>query len=247
MKKRITAVILILAMLLSCAGSALMENPASEESAAAEVKPDIRTAIAGLKERNRNFRIPGSVVTFGSYEQDNDGSNGAEPIEWVVLETGNDQALLLSVCGLEAKQFNSQKGRTRWSKSSLRKWLNGTFLKKAFTKEEQAAILVTKVEDKSTRKTSKDRVFLLSSADASEYLAGSEYRLCRPTPSVLAGKNAPSVSEEGYAGWWLMNVIPKSSKAYAVTSTRLETAVKTTSADILVRPVIRVDLTKVPN
>ena len=29
----------------------------------------------------------GDIVTFGSYAQDNDRSNGTEPIEWIVLET----------------------------------------------------------------------------------------------------------------------------------------------------------------
>ena len=29
---------------------------------------------------------PGDIVTFGAYEQDNDASNGKEPIEWIVLE-----------------------------------------------------------------------------------------------------------------------------------------------------------------
>ena len=31
---------------------------------------------------------PGDIVLLGSYEQDNDLSNGAEPIEWQVLKTG---------------------------------------------------------------------------------------------------------------------------------------------------------------
>ncbi len=38
----------------------------------------------------------GDVITFGSYEQDNDLENGAEPIEWIVLSTNKGKALLLS-------------------------------------------------------------------------------------------------------------------------------------------------------
>ena len=35
-------------------------------------------------------------MTFGHYEQDNDKSNGSEPIEWVVIESNGDEVTLLS-------------------------------------------------------------------------------------------------------------------------------------------------------
>lgn len=239
MRKIITAMILILAMLLSLiAGTQAEANPDAQT-----ILPD----IAAAKERKRNFRTPGSVVTFGSYEQDNDKKDGPEAIEWIVLEVKDNQALLLSVYGLEVRPYHSQKARTSWGNCALRQWLNGSFLKKAFTREEQAAILQTTVEDKSTRKTSKNRVFLLSVTDLAVYLPEKKDRLCKPTPYVLAAKKAPSISEEGYAGWWLMNVIPKGPMAYAITRNGQETTLKNTSADIMVRPVILVDLKKVPN
>lgn len=34
----------------------------------------------------------GDYVLFGSYEQDNDTTNGAEPIEWQVVDIDNDKA-----------------------------------------------------------------------------------------------------------------------------------------------------------
>ena len=38
----------------------------------------------------------GDVVLFGSYEQNNIRSDGAEPIEWIVLDVQPDRILLLS-------------------------------------------------------------------------------------------------------------------------------------------------------
>ena len=38
----------------------------------------------------------GDTVVFGSYEQDNDKSNGTEPIEWIVLDEKGGRYLLLS-------------------------------------------------------------------------------------------------------------------------------------------------------
>ena len=47
----------------------------------------------------------GSIITMGTFEQDNDTSNGAEPIEWIVVQRLENKALLLSKnvleCGLD--------------------------------------------------------------------------------------------------------------------------------------------------
>ena len=48
----------------------------------------------------------GSSVYFGSYEQDNDTEDGAEPIEWLVLAVDNDKALLLSRYALDCQPYN---------------------------------------------------------------------------------------------------------------------------------------------
>ena len=42
-------------------------------------------------------------ITVGHYEQDADPSNGAEPIEWIVLENSGKTAMLISKYGLDAK------------------------------------------------------------------------------------------------------------------------------------------------
>ena len=80
----------------------------------------------------------GNVITFGTFEQDNDKKDGKEPIEWIVLEITENQAFVVSRYVLTARQFHNGKKNFDWSKSAIRKWLNGDFLNAAFTEEEQA-------------------------------------------------------------------------------------------------------------
>ena len=54
-----------------------------------------------------DFAAVGSVVTFGRYEQDNDLSNGPEPIEWTVLDVRDGKSLLISRFGLECRPLGS--------------------------------------------------------------------------------------------------------------------------------------------
>lgn len=85
----------------------------------------------------------GDVVYFGEYEQDNDKTNGKEPIAWYVMGEGNESLLLFSVCNLEKKEFNSGFGAITWDASELRKWLNGTFYDEAFSSTEKNKIFTT--------------------------------------------------------------------------------------------------------
>lgn len=98
----------------------------------------------------------GNVVTFGSYEQDADFSNGKEPLEWDVIGQKGDAYLLITHYVIDGKKFddsssdntlqaneNKTSAQVTWAKSSIRAWLNGEFYNGAFTKEEQAKIRQT--------------------------------------------------------------------------------------------------------
>ena len=87
------------------------------------------------------------MIPFGHYEQDNNPGNGPEPIEWLVLDIQDGKALLLSKYGLEAKAYNTKFVDITWENCTLRTWLNGEFLAKAFSAEEQSAILLTEVDN----------------------------------------------------------------------------------------------------
>ena len=56
----------------------------------------------------------GDVVTFGCYEQDDDASNGPEPIEWLVLDADGETATLISRYGLDAKPYNDAYTAVTW-------------------------------------------------------------------------------------------------------------------------------------
>ena len=95
--------------------------------------------------RRQAFRTVGSVVTFGSYPQQAQGTDRT-PIQWQVLDVQGDRALLLSCRGLDTRQYHTEKTETTWAACSLRAWLNGEFLNRAFSGREQAGILMTDVD-----------------------------------------------------------------------------------------------------
>ncbi len=132
-------------------------------------------------------------VIFGSYEQwdphmdDYDGhfdmtqiSNGVEPIEWIVLEQSENKLLLLSKYPLDYQQFNQERKKGTWKTSSIRNWLNTTFINKAFTSEEKEAIIETEISNGGYKtikndwyqvpsETTKDKIFLLSYWEVNDY------------------------------------------------------------------------------
>ena len=76
----------------------------------------------------------GDTVSFGSYEQDGNTSNGPEPIQWIVLDKIDGQLLLLSADVLEARQYHHVPfEEVTWENSDLRAWMNGDFYEGTFT------------------------------------------------------------------------------------------------------------------
>ena len=171
-----------------------------------------------------SFPDIGSSFMFGHYEQDNNKENGPEEIEWIVLDVDNGKVLLLSKYGLEPVQYNTKYIPTTWETCSLRQWLNHEFLNTAFTKKEQAAILLTKVDNSpeqgynewhaNSGNDTEDQVFLLSYAEANKYLNVTydnrnniEARVI-PTAYALANDALTSKGWETTEGtdagrWWL--------------------------------------------
>ena len=83
----------------------------------------------------------GDSVFLGRYEQDNNSENGSEPIEWMLLNVADGQALLLSRYALDCRAYNDEAANSSWAECSLRRWLNDSFLQAAFTEEERLVIL----------------------------------------------------------------------------------------------------------
>lgn len=149
----------------------------------------------------------GDILVFGSYEQDNDLSNGPEPIEWIVLETkpdGKSMVLLSRYC-LDCVPFHTAQAETKWEDSSVRRWLNKAFLNTAFSSEERQylAQFYVQAEDNPVYGTSGgsvtvDRVTLLSISDANDFFVHDEDRRCDATPYAEA--QGTQVYSTG--AWW---------------------------------------------
>lgn len=164
----------------------------------------------------------GDTVKFGKYPQKSNGKDRTT-IKWTVLEVKDGKAFLISVHGLHMKAYNDKKKNVTWAKCTLRKWLNDTFLNKAFSTEEQEMILVTKVDNSKSQgyskwktdggKDTKDRIYLLSVKEAKEYfkvrLNDKENYQARIRPTSYAAKRTGAFKSKRYftedgdaATWW---------------------------------------------
>lgn len=81
--------------------------------------------------------------------------------------------------------------KTDWEESDLRKWLNEDFLKAAFSEDEIERVKVSMLKNDDNPKygtpggkSTKDRVFCLSIAEAEQYFENDEERRCQCTEYV---------------------------------------------------------------
>ena len=158
----------------------------------------------------------GDLITFGTWEQDNNKGNGAEPIEWLVLEIRGGRALALSRYGLVHTSYAANNHKQTWANSALRTALNGDFFGTAFTDAEKAAIFVTEVDESAeqqdpdhpsvrTGDNTRDRIFALSYAEIVKYLPTAEERKCYCTEYIRRHANfSETLYSEGRTCWyWL--------------------------------------------
>ena len=82
----------------------------------------------------------GDVISFGSYEQDNNARNGVETIRWRVLDRIGNRILVVSAYALDCKPYNETDDNVTWETCTLRKWLNSSFFNTAFTEQEKTLI-----------------------------------------------------------------------------------------------------------
>ena len=161
-----------------------------------------------------------TYVTFGHYPQTAEG-NDSTAIEWVVLQKEGNKALLISRYGLDAQPYNAEYTDATWETCTLRTWLNDTFMNKAFTEEEQKAILTANVDNSSIQgysgwsthggNNTQDQIFLLSYAEANKYFGvtyGDSSTKARVKPTAYAEKqgaytsNSCKTADGDNTGWW---------------------------------------------
>lgn len=148
----------------------------------------------------------GDTIQFGSYPQ---GSSKKEPIDWLVLDVEDDKVLVISCEALDSQKYHSQHTNVTWATCSLRQWLNDAFYNTAFTAEEQLKIQTTTVsaDPNALYRTdpgadTKDKIFLLSITEATEYFGSNSERVCRATQYAI-DQNAYVNTSTGGSWWWL--------------------------------------------
>lgn len=175
------------------------------EMLSVEMEKPMKTYAA---EKNREIAI-GSIVTFGSYEQDNDPEDGCEPLEWIVLDQKEDRILLLSRYVIDGKRYHSARTDITWESCDLRDWLNHEFFQTAFSEKQQEQIVETGVKNSDNKQydayggnDTYDHVFLLSLEEVGKY-TGSDWEREAIATKYAKEQGVGIVEEDESADWWL--------------------------------------------
>lgn len=147
---------------------------------------DYKDSISYLNKKEVYWRTKGNVVTLGKYEQDDNKSNGKEPIEWIVLDPklSENTVLLISKLCLDYKKYDDRNYGLdndgnydsendigiSWLNSSLRSWLNTSFFNSAFTHAEKDRLKpIDIIYSLDERDWITDNVSILTKGDAEHY------------------------------------------------------------------------------
>ncbi|MBR0161004.1 MAG: serine/threonine protein kinase [Oscillospiraceae bacterium] len=192
-------------------------SPSPEPMPETPPEPEEPSVLPGITLIAGDFSTPGSIVSFGSYEQDNDMENGSEPLEWQILDMNGNTRLLISRNTLDCQPFNTggNAASVTWETSTLRSWLNDEFFESAFLPEDQAAILLTTVNNNHRQAytdfraadvpDTEDRLFLLSYAEAWKYFQIDQDRTC--DSSRYASSQGVYVNKDNKnSPWWLRSL-----------------------------------------
>ncbi len=160
----------------------------------------------------------GATVKVGRYEQDDNTADGAEALEWTVLDVQGDRALVISkyVLGF-ARYYRTLISPISWANSQLRGELNGSFLNTAFTESEKAGIASVDLSNEGNSvygvaggANTTDRIFVLSASEAGKYFATDDDRIASATAYALSqyalqypGAPRPANTTLNASFWWL--------------------------------------------
>ncbi len=176
--------------------------------------PQTKKAAAvsvGTKQDSRGYWLGGDG---GFYEKVGSEYYKVEPIVWEIQEERDGRILLLSRDIIDAREYDGESNH--YARSEIRGWLNGAFLQKAFTAEEQRRVAVTSVRNGSDSvaeedneyicEDTRDKIFLPSVRELARL--GREDRK-RPVSDYARAQGAskvekPDCLKDGRGcGWWL--------------------------------------------
>ena len=133
----------------------------------------------------------GDKVVMGRYDADANEENGAEDIIWTVAAEENGKKLLVADKVLDAFTYNSAVDNSvNWNSCTLKIWLSGAFLRKAFNEAEIAKISSVKLGAPAVNGVevpeSYSHVFVLSAEELVKYFPNREDRMAEPTKTAVA-------------------------------------------------------------
>lgn len=169
----------------------------------------------------------GNYVKFGRYPQNNDEF---APIEWLILDNDSNTALLISKYVLDCRRFHYlwfdswffEYFNLPWRYCNLRRWLNGHFLRKAFSSEDRQHIVNSNIYTGASRfgvrgcGETRDKVFCLSIEEAEEYFPDDKSRISPPTVYAESRGLGTHKWSTGGSIYWLRSPGDKGAKAVAV-------------------------------
>ena len=187
---------------------------------------DSQVKATDLLKAHPNIAQVGDVIYFGTYEQDNNFSNGKEEIEWRVLEKDeNGRMLVVSKYALDCRSYHSSVKQITWEDSDIRSWLNNDFYSNAFSSSEKSAVKTVTNENTGNsdfnvnggNKTS-DKIFILSIDEAKRYLPNNIDRMCQAT-KYAESKGTELDSLTHNCRWWLRS---PGSTLYSAASVKID-------------------------
>ena len=191
---------------------------------------------------------------FGQYYED-ESSTVKQPIKWRVLSVNGDDAFLLADEGLDCQRYNESEEAVTWETSTIRKWLNETFMKEAFNEKEQNSIKDTMITTENSEDTT-DKVFLLSKEDVGNVTYGFD-----PVLDSISGTRSMNITNyckskgarmwqiEYFSGfydpWWLRTTEKDNTCAASASMWNgIVYSSDMTNSRHAVRPAIHIDLSK---
>ncbi len=193
----------------------------------------------------------GDIITFGTFEQDDNDVNGKEEIEWIVLDVEKEGRLfLITKYAIERVSYHKKAEDITWEECFIRSWLNDGFLNDSFTEEQQWIIPTSFVKNDDNPlygtnggNDTYDKAFLLSIQEAQNYF---ENNFSRKTSATEIAKLHYAYTDPfDNTAWWLRSPSFKSNKA-AVVADDGEVYIgayhKVTDIIFATRPALRIDL-----
>ena len=208
--------------------------------------PDISTQWRSV---NGTWYTPlkkGYVIKFGTYPCHEDGRPA--PIEWVVLETFDETALLITKHVIDCRLYHRAAVPVTWETCDLRKWLNRDFFSRAFSGEEKKRILITDHEtDENMKfgtdggKATRDRIFCLETSAALYFFKKDHDSEATPTPYAMKQGAIPDFHDKK-SSWWSRTPGFAENRACHIDSTEYisRCGVPVNSANIGIRPAMKI-------